>query len=76
MMFIFSWLGDVWRTPAKARALYIVMTIGFGGLAIVGGVTSDVLVAVVASIFALITAGLAIISPRLAEWTRGSQDVR
>jgi hypothetical protein len=75
-VFIFSWLSDVWRTPAKARALYIVMTAGFAGLAIVGGVTGDALVAVVASLFAVITAGLAIIAPRLAEWTRGSQDVR
>lgn len=71
-MFIFSWLSDVWRSPAKARALYVVMTLGFGALAIAGGVTGAVFVAVAASIAAAVTAGLAAIAPKLAALMRRS----
>jgi hypothetical protein len=73
---IWSWWAESWRSPARARALYVIMTLGFAGLAVGGAVKGDALVAVVASVAAVVTALLAVLAPKLAQWTRGSTDVR
>ena len=54
----------------RARLLYIVMSIAFGGLAVAAVVIANAAVTVVAVVAAVATLGLAVIAPRLSA-TRG-----
>jgi len=73
---LWRWWTDTWRTPGRARLLYGVMALAFGALALVAALRGDALVAVLAAIGTAVTVGLAVIAPRLANLTRGSDDVR
>ena len=55
MIFLVRRLTATWRTPTRARLLYVAMAIAFVGLAIVGVATGNVFVAVTAAV--VITAG-------------------
>jgi len=61
---------ESWSAPRRARWLYIAMTAAFGGLAIAGAVMGEAAVAAIAGIVAVATASLAVLAPRLAEWTK------
>ena len=69
-MFLLSrllrFLNDSWRTPARARFLYLAMTLAFTGLAIVAAALGEAAVAAVA----------AVVAPRLARLTSPPPDVR
>ncbi len=67
---LWRWWIESWRAPRRARWLYIAMTAGFAGLAIAGAVVGNSAVAAMAGVVALATAGLAVLTPRLAEWTK------
>jgi len=67
-------LGERWSSARRARLLYGVVTLAFAGLMVVAAVIGDAAVAAVAGIFALGTAGLTIVAPRLADATK--RDVR
>lgn len=69
-----GWWSSSWRRPGLARWLYLVIALGFAGVAVGAGVVGDVAVGVVASIFALLTASLALVLPRLAEATQRNTD--
>ena len=57
---------ESWRTPGRARWLYGALALGFAGLAIGGGVKGDATVIALGAVFALATAALAALAPRLA----------
>lgn len=63
------WWSESWRSPRRARLVYVVMTGAFGALAVIGIVRGDALVAVLAGIVALVTVVLAALVPRLSRWT-------
>jgi len=69
-----GWWTNSWRRPRLARSLYLAMALGFAGVAVVAGVVGDVAVGVVAGVLALLTAGLALVLPRLAEATQRNTD--
>ena len=67
---LWRWWTDGWRTPRRARLTYLVMTIGFAGLAVAALVLGRGAAAGVAGVVAVLTAALAVIAPRLA-WLAG-----
>ncbi len=73
-MRLWRWWTNSWRRPRLARSLYLAMALAFAGVAAVAGLLGDVAVAAVAGAFALLTAGLALVVPRLAEATQRNTD--
>ena len=67
---IWRFWTDSWHAPRRARWLYLVFTAGFVAMAIVGAIKGDALVVVLGAVFALVTATLAVLAPRLAGWTK------
>jgi hypothetical protein len=67
-MFIAVWhfIVDSWRAPKRARVLYLLFAAGFVAMAVVAGVKGDALVTGIAALFALATAAVAVLVPRLA----------
>ena len=62
-------LNDAWRSPTRARVLYLTMTLAFAGLAVAAALLADAAVAAVAAVIAIVTLTLALIAPRLARLT-------
>ena len=79
-MFAFwRWWTESWSAPGgarRARWLYIVMAVGFGGLALAAGLAGDAAVAALAGVAALFTLALAALAPKLARWMNPPRDVR
>jgi hypothetical protein len=71
---LWGWWANSWRRPRLARSLYLAMALAFAAVAAIAGVLGDVAVAAVAGAFALLTAGLALAVPRLAEATEKNTD--
>ena len=71
---LWGWWTNSWRRPRLARSLYLAMALGFAAVAVLAAVVGDVAVAVVAGAFALLTASLALVVPRLAEATQKNTD--
>ncbi len=67
---IWRFWTESWRAPARARWLYGAMALGFAGLAIGGGVKGDATVIALGAVFALVTAALAVLAPKLANLTK------
>ncbi len=66
-------LAGGWRSATRGRLIYIVMASAFCGLVVVAAVRGSIGVALVATIVAVVTLGLAAIAPRLSA-ARGSGD--
>ena len=73
---LWRWWTDGWRTPRRARLTYLVMTVGFAGLAVAAVVLGRGAVAGVAGVVAVLTAALAVIAPRLTRLTGPPRDLR
>ncbi len=73
---LWRWWTEGWRSPQRARLTYVVMTIGFAGLAIVAVMLGRGLVAGVASVVAIVTLGLAVVAPRLVRLAERPRDIR
>jgi len=71
---VWGWWTNSWRRPGLARWLYLLMAAAFAGVAVLAGVVGDVAVGAVAGVLALLTAGLALVVPRLAEATQRNTD--
>jgi hypothetical protein len=71
---VWGWWTNSWRRPGLARWLYLAMAAAFAALAIAAGLRGDVAVAVVAGLLVVVTVGLALVVPRLAEATRSNID--
>lgn len=74
---LWGWWTNSWRRPRLARRLYLVMGAAFAALAIAAALLGDVAVAVLAGVFAVLGAPLAIVMPKLAarrEAGRGQGD--
>lgn len=65
-----GWWTESWRSPRRARWRYVVMAVGFGGLALAGALAGEAAVAALAGIAAAVTVALAALAPRLARWTQ------
>ncbi len=63
---VWHFIVDSWHAPRRARLLYVALAAGFVGMAIAGGLKGDALVAVLGTVFALVTTTLAVLAPRLA----------
>jgi hypothetical protein len=61
---------ESWRAPGRARWLYGALALGFAGLAIGGAVKGDATVIALGVLFALATAALAVLAPKLATLTK------
>ncbi len=68
---LWRWWTETWRAPRRARWLYIVMALGFGGLAVVAGVSGDAAVAALAGVASLVTLVLVLLAPQLSRWIGG-----
>lgn len=66
MFQIFRFVTDSWSSPLRARLLYGAFALGFLGLAVGGGVKRDATVIALGIAFAIVTAALAVIAPRLS----------
>ena len=66
MIFLVRRLTQNWRSATRARLLYVVVAIAFCGLAVVGVANGNAAVAVLATIAAIFTVGIAVIAPRLS----------
>ncbi len=79
-MFVLSqllrFLNESWRSPQRARLVYLVMTFAFAGLAVAAIVIGEGAVAGVAGVVAVVTAVLALVAPRLARLTGPPRDLR
>jgi predicted Co/Zn/Cd cation transporter (cation efflux family) len=64
------WWTESWRAPGRARWLYGALALGFAGLAIGGGVKGDATVIALGAVFALATAALAVLAPKIARLTQ------
>jgi len=72
-------VAHIWRfwteswsaSGGRSRLLYAALALGFAGLAIAGGVKGDATVIALGALFALITATLAVLAPKLARLTHG-----
>ncbi len=67
---LWRWWTESWSSPRRARWLYGALALGFAGLAIGGGMKGDATVVALGALFALATAALAFLAPRLAGWTK------
>jgi hypothetical protein len=67
-MFIAVWhfIVDSWRAPKRARLLYLLFAAGFVAMAVAAAIKGDALVTGIAALFALATAAIALLVPRLA----------
>ncbi len=68
------WWTETWRTPRRARWLYVVMAMGFAVIALVAVLADDPPIAAVAGIAALMTVGLAAAAPWLSRRTEPPGD--
>ena len=66
MFFLIRRLTQDWRSATRARLLYIVMSVAFGGFAVVAIVSGNAAVAIIATGVGIVTLGLAFIAPKLA----------
>jgi hypothetical protein len=71
---IWRFWTDSWSSAKRARLLYVAFALGFLGLAIGGIVKGDATVIVLGIIFAIVTAALAVVAPKLSNIT--NRDVR
>lgn len=65
---LWRWWTDTWRTPGRARWLYIVMALGFSGLALIATLNGDSAFAALAGLIAVVTVVLAVAAPWLSRW--------
>lgn len=63
---IWHFIVDSWRAPRRARLLYLLFAAGFVAMAIAGAIKGDALVTGIAALFALVTAAIAVLVPRIA----------
>jgi hypothetical protein len=67
---LWRFLTESWSSPLRARLLYAAFTIGFLGLAVGGAVKGDGLVIALGIAFAIVTAALAVLAPKLTNLTK------
>lgn len=70
---VWRWWVESWSAPRRARLVYAVMALGFGALAVAGGVSGNAAVGAIAGGVAAVTAALAMLAPRLSRWTRSER---
>ncbi len=67
---IWRFWTESWRAPGRARWLYGALALGFLGLAVGGGIKGDATVIALGIVFALATAALAVLAPKLPNLTK------
>lgn len=67
---MFFALGHLWgswtRSSRGARWFYLVLTVAFVVIAVAGGIKGDAFVTILSAVVGAVTAGLAVIAPKLA----------
>jgi hypothetical protein len=61
--------SESWSSPRRARLTYATVTLAFVALMVVAIVMREPAVAAVAGVVAVAAAGIAVVAPKLSEWT-------